>query len=69
MTAPSGARNTPQTRHAARVSAARAVVKISEKLGRDVDPDIARLARLPRDLAKVDRESEHSGSPPAPSTP
>ena len=39
--------DTPEQWHAARVSAARAVVKISEKLGKPVDPEVERLAAEP----------------------
>ena len=42
--------NTPQSRHAAQVSAAQTVVAISAKLNRAVDPRIARIASLPDDL-------------------
>ena len=59
MTASAGSRNTPQSRHAARVAAARAYVKIAGKLNREVDPDIVRLSQLPRELSQVapqDRE-------------
>ncbi len=38
-------RDTPEARHDANVSAARAVVKISAKLGLPVEPEIARLAQ------------------------
>ncbi len=37
-------RDTPEAWHAARVAGARAVVKISGKLGKPVDPDVVRLA-------------------------
>ena len=39
--------DTPEQWHAARVSAARAVVKISGKLGKPVDPEVERLAAEP----------------------
>lgn len=39
--------DTPEQWHAARVSAARAVVKIRERLGKPVDADVARLAAEP----------------------
>lgn len=46
-------RNTPATRHAANVSAARAVVAISAKLNREVDPRIRRIADMPEELSRV----------------
>ena len=39
--------DTPEQWHAARVSAARAVVKIRQKLGKPIDPEVAALAAEP----------------------
>ena len=51
--------DTPEQWHAARVSAARAVVKIREKLGKPIDPEVAALAAdLPRaDLRRAERRA------------
>lgn len=48
--------DTPEQWHAARVSAARAVVKIREKLGKPVDPEVVKLAAEP-DQRRVRRAS------------
>lgn len=51
-------RDTPEHRHAARVSAARAVVKISGKLGLPVEPELEELAREKTFRERRDAELE-----------
>ncbi len=50
-------RDTPEAWHAARVAGARAVVKISGKLGKPVDPEVERLAAEPDPPRRQQRAS------------